>query len=38
MLSLPPSASREALLAALDGRVVGTGNLVVTFQAPLDAR
>jgi Raf kinase inhibitor-like YbhB/YbcL family protein len=38
MLSLPPSASREVLLAALVGRVVATGDLVVTFAAPVNAR
>jgi Raf kinase inhibitor-like YbhB/YbcL family protein len=38
MLSLPPSASREALLEALTGRVVATGDLIVTFQAPVNAR
>jgi len=38
MLPLLPSASREAFLAALNGRVVATGDLVVTFQAPLYAR
>jgi Raf kinase inhibitor-like YbhB/YbcL family protein len=38
MLSLYPSASREALLGALGGRVIAAGELVVTFQAPLDAR
>ena len=38
MLSLLPSASREALLAALNGRAVATGDLTVTFQAPVNAR
>jgi hypothetical protein len=38
MLSLPPAVSREALLAALSGRVIAAGELVVTFQAPLNAR
>jgi hypothetical protein len=38
MLSLQPSGSRDALLAALKGRVVATGDLVLTFQAPVNAR
>ena len=38
MLPLQPAASREELLAALDRRVLAAGDLVVTFQAPLNAR
>jgi Raf kinase inhibitor-like YbhB/YbcL family protein len=38
MLPIQPSASREALLAALHGHVLAAGDLVVTFQAPLNAR
>ena len=38
MLAVLPSASREVLLTALTGRVVATGDLIVTFQAPLHTR
>lgn len=33
-LELPAGADRDALLAALDGRVIATGELVATAQAP----